>query len=56
MYVRETFSYFMAIIIFFSHFVCFPEIFDFEQNQLKMTDFYVEDRKMVGNRQTQNIF
>jgi hypothetical protein len=28
-------------------------MFDFEQNQIKMTDFYVEGHKMAGNRQTQ---
>jgi hypothetical protein len=44
------------VAIIFSHTLCFPEIFDFEQNQLKMTNFHVYGSKMVGNIQTQNIF
>ena len=56
MYVREKFSYFVDLIIIFHSLSIFQKVFDFEQNQLKMTDFYVEGRKMVGNRQIQNIF
>jgi hypothetical protein len=55
MYVREKFSYFVAIIVF-SYFICFPENFNFEQNRLKMLTFDADGDSIVGKGQTQFFF
>ena len=55
MYIGEKFVCFLPVIFFHSLSVS-PEIFDFDQTPLKLTDCYFEGHKMVGNRQNHFFF